>query len=516
MSLHIINPTTLVGNYCFNGSIFVKYKIKNEANKYIEVFSHKIPSDKKYKDLQIHCVYRSTHIRFGSLQSNLHFTPINLESYEGSIEDNKILFENSGNEDPRVLCLNDKLFVSYSRIINPIVQKYIKQLFIKIEGTFINNNFKKDNIKTMTFDKLNCQAVKQKNWTFFEQNGLIYIVYNVMPLEIFIWNPITDLLESSLDILPLVSRNWEHPKYPKLILRGGCQPINVDGIYYIFVHSTDYAMYCFTLDPINFDTLKITLEEIIPNRGNKLDIHFPCGVIYDENKKLFHVSLGVNDTNLAIFNISKDDLDNKMVKIHNFNSVVIKDDIWAAHMIDSNMNLWINSWGGCGNDLLSLYCQYNGLICRSKPWDKLGCHYGKYVNIPIKKIYIAADPLISLASMKRTNCLETNFYKLSNQTSSSNQYSLTGLLYFMWMQLLNWYDKPDVFVVKESNLRNKFLKLESYIGRTNFFKNYPDKDDNIEKSLEKIEEITNILEKENNFVCNFIYQKIIEIFNKID
>jgi predicted GH43/DUF377 family glycosyl hydrolase len=515
MSYNIIKPTTLIGNYCFNGSIFVKYKYNIEGNSELkEVFSHKIP-DKNYTDLEIYCVYRSTHVRFGTLKSTIHFTPINLETFEGDINKNKIIFENSENEDPRVLCINNKLFVSYSRIITPMIRKYIKQFFIKIEGTFFDTNFEKID-KLINFEKLNSLNITQKNWTFFEQNGLIYILYNVMPLQIYIWNPIYDLLES-LDIIPLIFRTWKHPKYTNLVLRGGCQPIKIDDIFYVFAHSTDYAMYCFTLDSSNFDILKITLEELIHNKGNKQDIHFPCGVIYDEVKKIFHVSLGINDSNLAIFTISKDDLDNKMIKVPNFNSVIMKDDVWMDHMKNSNMKLWINSWGGCGNDLLSLYCQQNNLVCRSLAWDKLGCHYVKYVNIPLKKIYIILDPLMSLATMNKTSCLKTNFYKLSNQNIDSNQYSLTGLLYFMWIQLLNWYDKPDVFIVKESNLRNKFIKLQNYIGcHNNFFNNYLDIDKNIEKSIIKIEEITNILEKENNFVCNYIYQKIIEIFNKIE
>ena len=52
MSLNIIDPNTLNGNFCFNGSIFVKYNVKTGKNKYTEIFSHKIPT-KNYKDLQI-------------------------------------------------------------------------------------------------------------------------------------------------------------------------------------------------------------------------------------------------------------------------------------------------------------------------------------------------------------------------------------------------------------------------------------------------------------------------------
>lgn len=509
MSLHIINPTTLVGNCCFNGSIFVKYK--NSDN--IEIFSHVIP-ESNCKNIEIFCIYRSTPSRLQNFQSTLHVTPINIKTYEGKLNGNIKLFTNTLNEDPRVLCLHDSLFMSYSKIINPTITKYL-QLIIKIEGTFYNSKFEKKNID-INFEQLNNKNFKQKNWTFFEQNDLIYIVYSVMPLEIYMWNP-KDKLSSITNIIPLISRFWKHPKYPGMIFRGGCPPIKIGDIFYVFVHSMDYKMFCFTLDCNNFDILNVTMKELIPNRGNKTDIHFPCGVIYDENNKLFHISLGVDDVKLGIFSIYKNELDLQMIKVHNFNSVIIKDDIWIADMLESNINLWINSWGGCGNDMLSMFFHEKGFICRSKPWDKIGCHYLRYIDIPIKKIYIMAHPLVALATMMETKCLETNFYKLSNQIEN-NSYSFTGLLYFMWLQLFTWYNKPNICILKESTLRSNFSKLSKYLQcNENIFNNYPALDSNL-ISYENEIKIKNIKKKIDDecISSKILYNKIIELYNKIE
>jgi len=510
MSLNIIEPTTLIGNYCFNGSIFVKYQ--NDCNQ--EIFSHKIPFS-NYKNLQIFCIYRSTHVKFQTYQSNMNIIPINLINFKADTENNIIIFNDMMNEDPRVLCLKDKLFISYSRIINPIAKRFIK-LSIKIEGMFLYKNFLKNDNNILTFPKLNENKLKQKNWTFFEQNGLVFILYNIMPLEIYILNLASDLLKKS-EIIPLIFREWKHPKYQDVILRGGSQPIEVDGILYVFVHSTDYKMFAITIDPINFDILQVTIKELI-NKDNKSEIYFPCGVIYDEKEKLFHVSLGVNDSNLGIFSIYKKELDLQMIKVHNFNSVIRKDDIWIADMLESNINLWINSWGGSGNDLMSIFCQENGLLCRSLPWDKLGCHYIKYVDIPIKKIYIISDPIISLATMLDTNCLETNFYKLSNQIPNSDlnniKYTLTGLLYFMWIQLLNWYNIKNVFYIKElnnKNINNILMKLKKYLASICIgkFENYPNINTIYSHRLDQINKMI-VIEKQKNVVFEYIYQKIMD------
>jgi hypothetical protein len=465
MSLHIINSNTLKGNCCFNGSLFVKYR--NNDN--IEIFSHIIPEN-NYKNIEIFCVYRSTPSKSQNFQSTIHITQINIESYEGKLDTNIEIFTNSLNEDPRVLCLKECLFVSYSRIINPTITKYL-QLLIKIEGSFYNNNFEKNNI-IVNFDQLNNKNFKQKNWTFFEQNGFTYIVYSVMPFEIYLWNPVDKLAEKT-NIVPLISRFWKHPKFLGIIFRGGCPPIKIDNLFYVFVHSTDYKMFCFTFDCITFDILNVTIKELIINRGNKLDIHFPCGVIYDEKNKLFHISLGIDDIKLGIFSIYKTELDLQMIKVHNFNSVIIKEDIWIADMLESNINLWINSWGGCGNDILSQFCHLKGFNCRNESWDKIGCHYLKYIELPIKKIYIMSHPLIALSTMIETKCLETNFYKLSNQIVN-NSYSLIGLLYFMYFQLYEWYNKPNICIIKESTLRDNFAKLSQYLKcDINIFNDYP-------------------------------------------
>lgn len=206
MSLNIINQKSLVGNCCYNGSIFVKYTIADDI-----FFSHYIP--KNIDEYKIYCIYRSCNSRQQDMISSLHITPINIINFEANNQENIILFENNTNEDPRTLCIKNKLFVSYSKIFYPFYRHQL--ISIRINGMFLDSQFKNNN--TIYFDSLNNLSKKQKNWTFFINNDIAYIIYNIMPLQIYIWDHI-DSLNSFKEALPIINRDWKHPKHPNIIL----------------------------------------------------------------------------------------------------------------------------------------------------------------------------------------------------------------------------------------------------------------------------------------------------------
>lgn len=498
MSLQIVNSNSLIGNCCFNGSLFVK---QFDSNNNIH-FSHYIPQN--CTNFKIYCIYRSTPSRNQCFKSSLRITPINIDKIECDISENIVLYENIPNEDPRVMCLDDRLFVSYSKIMNHSC-KY-QNINIKIYGSFLNSTFEEKYM--VSFDDLNSKSLKQKNWTFFEQDNIVYILYNIMPLEIYIWN-CKNSLDKCKNILQIISRYWKHPLYPNIILRGGCPPILIDNIYYIFVHSIDYKIFCITIDNINFDILQITQTELIPN-NDKNNIYFPCGVIFDYKKQVFYISLGINDIKLGILTILKDEIDNMMINVNNYDSVIFKDNILISDMIKSNMYLWINSWGGSGNDLFSNHLYTNGIKCKSIIWDKISCHCLKYHNLPIKKIYLITHPLIALSTMNKYNNQHTNFYKLSNQKNT--HFTFTGLLYFMWIQLKNWTNQTNVYIIKESNLRNNIKKIETFIEVDNILNNYPS-DKSICTNIQFIEDKFKI---ENYDIYEYLIENIIILYNQIE
>lgn len=438
MSLHIIPNELLLGNCCFNGSIFIKHN---------DIFQNYIP---KNENIEMYIVYRTTPSREQNLNSSINIISLNSNTFKPNIKDNFKIFENISNEDPRVICLKDTLLISYNKVINQKIKyiysgykKYVNRLNIQVEGILIsNNNFEKNNF--ITFKELNKKSITQKNWTFFEQNDFTLILYNIMPLEIYICN-----LKNTENILPIINKEWKHPLDEKLILRGGCPPIKVNNLYYVFVHSRDYKIYCLILDPYTFNILKVSKKEILPN--NK-EIHFPCGVIYNENNESFYISLGINDVNLGIFTINIHELDKEMININ--------DDV----VIDSKIDVIVN------DNLLKTHLSNFGIKCSNVDKFTDDSH--------IKKIYIMDHPL----------------KMIDNELD----------IYFLYVELLYLYENRDkVLILCVSNLRKNFITIKKYLP--NFYIDFED--------YPEIPIKNDLILKETNPILDEILLKIMEIYN---
>jgi predicted GH43/DUF377 family glycosyl hydrolase len=290
--MNIIDPTTLVGNCCFNGSLFAKFdgKVSNFVPKDVEHF-------------ETWCIYRCTPSLKECLKSDLRFTRLCIESAKADISTNVALTQCCPKEDPRVCCTDDRLLVTFSHVCN---FRWFRNTHI--EGVICDPTKPTfDKLSEVYFHDLNSRSSMQKNWTFFTDQNVIQILYNIMPLEIFSWKEDR--------CIPFFERSWQHPTKPHLRLRGGCPPVRVESFFYVFVHSIQYEMYCVKIDPKIYTVVAVSQEPLMPNRGNKQDIHFPCGVIYEEKHDRFHVSLGIDDVQLGIFSITRTELEKSLCSV---------------------------------------------------------------------------------------------------------------------------------------------------------------------------------------------------------
>lgn len=419
MVIKIFDPTTLVGNCCFNGSMFVKFGTK---------VSSIIPKDCN-DDYEIWCIYRTTPSLRECMASDLRFTRVCLDTCKADLSTNVALTENVSKEDPRVFCCGKRLMVTYSHVVD----KRIRNMRIHIQGVVCDaSKVEFPKIHDLEFD-LNCRAPLQKNWTFFEDCGVILLLYNVMPLEIFIWKN-TDLsTEVTMQkCYPLIERTWQHPLKPGLRLRGGCPPIRVDNFLYVFTHSIDYEVYCMKVDPTIFHVIGVSKEAILPNRGNKKDIHFPCGAIYDENDETFYVSLGIDDVKLGYFSISKDELDQGMCEVNPSPSLILSRSDFCDALRQQDDFVWYNSFGGCQE--IRFYKDSKILDV----WDKIGCHYLPFeMDVSHRIVHVFRHPLNAFLEMLKNRDLEKNFLKLSNQKIITSFHHIS-LLFMMYKHMEIW------------------------------------------------------------------------------
>lgn len=426
MDLKFIDPETLHGNCCFNGSIFVKDCVTGQYS-----FHYKSDQDKVY------CVYRSTPSRAQCFHSSTHITTLNIKEASADPDYNIRLFYDIPKEDPRVFCAGNKLMITYSHVLNHLSYRH-RSIRIKgriFESLELPTNVSKNTDSEIDFN-LNDKQRMQKNWTFFQLNGINHILYNIMPLEVSLWDASEDLSMHTSICVPIAKRDWQHPFKTNLKLRGSCPVVEVDGELYVFVHSTDYEVYCIVLDRDFFNVVRVTRDPVIPNRGNKQDIHFPCGAIFDVRRQVFVLSLGVDDIKLALFEIEKRTLDDMMVNVEKDDSLIIQyiDQSWTK--VGEQCNFILCSTGGCGNDKLVDLLEYSPQVL---DWDAMLCHCIKppqAINVPI--IYICRDVIITISSMIHCGNHKTNFAKLSNQLIGNELYSLTGLMYYIMKSIINW------------------------------------------------------------------------------
>lgn len=161
-------------------------------------------------------------------------------------------------------------------------------------------------------ERLLVQSFHEKNWTWFEYEGVLHFVYTINPFHIVARTSHMKVEEDYWTDAP----EWDYGQ-----MRGGSNPVRVGDVYYCFFHSClDHptyrriyftGAYAFSAKP-PFGVISCTQEPLlcaseqdIRNEGAPI-VTFPCGAIYENDEWL--VTLGVNDCACAWFKISHTEL----------------------------------------------------------------------------------------------------------------------------------------------------------------------------------------------------------------
>jgi predicted GH43/DUF377 family glycosyl hydrolase len=213
-------------------------------------------------------------------------------------------------EDPRVLVHDNKIYVScvtYSHEkIHLIHQKMLvfNEKFEHIDNIHFEYGFNGKNR-----DK---NSGKEKNWTFFVQDGRLMCVYKMSPHTVVEFSWTGEVISEYVSHVDIQSK-WQFG-----LCRGGTNPIYKDGFYHAFFHSSiywkngknRYVMGYYKFNPTPpYTIVGLSTDPIL--WGNSVDefiypeanppVVFPCGAIL-ENKN-FIVSFGFNDEKTGIIKI---------------------------------------------------------------------------------------------------------------------------------------------------------------------------------------------------------------------
>lgn len=196
------------------------------------------------------------------------------------------------NEDIRLFTFRNETYMSYTHNMNMKISKFNLET-CEVEDISIS------------FDEF----PKEKNWTFFENNGVLYGIRYYSPLMIYT----IDLEEGN--IRPYCTYEWKFEcPCAAIQLRGGAPPILLNGKYYLFLHSsTTYYIYAMTFDPVTFRPLTYTREPLF--NEHQTYVKFTCGALFDQRSNEWVVAVGFDDLYCSIAKIGFDKLEERMVPI---------------------------------------------------------------------------------------------------------------------------------------------------------------------------------------------------------
>ena len=268
-----IDKTNLINNSTFNPGCIVKHED--------ETFDYYIKNETTDKIIM---VYRSADAEY-ALPSLVYCemdTSYNVDKESTIILSNPIEHK----EDPRLFIHNNKLHVSYGVYIAPGPTKvlYSPLVFEKnLHDIHLLINSVRDNRRT------------EKNWTFFEKDNELLILYNITPLQIYNVNK-----ESFLNLPE------QHIRLPYM-LNGGAPPVLVDNTYYIFCHTRfNYETVCILVD-MNFKILNFSKKHLFKKEHR---IEFISSALYNPNTEQFVLLGGFADKDIRYYTISKNNIFN--------------------------------------------------------------------------------------------------------------------------------------------------------------------------------------------------------------
>lgn len=264
----------------FNPSLIVK-DINNN-------FSYNITS---YNTNNIYMSYRECPYKYNN--NSTVISKINIQN--STIINSNYLFMHNNigyNEDARFFIYNGNIYISNTYNYNMNIILLDNDLMFKEQIMTFTNTYE-----------------KEKNWTFFEKEGKLYSIRYYLPLEIYEIN-----LENKI-ITKIFSYNWINNILDNNVqLRGGASPIKKDNELYIFLHSSyTYEIYTLVIDYNTFKPLKYTSESLFKDIHTQ--IKFVCGALYNIITNKWVLSVGIDDMYSALFTISDDELNSKLIDI---------------------------------------------------------------------------------------------------------------------------------------------------------------------------------------------------------
>jgi predicted GH43/DUF377 family glycosyl hydrolase len=222
-------------------------------------------------------------------------------------------YPNEQFEDPRVVKFGDKYGLSCCTFIPS--KSYAHQAMFLLDKQFLNVG-RFDPIYGNNLAQAMVNDGHEKNWLYFVHDNAPHLVYSANPHVVVRLN---GRLESETKYIT----DEFNPLWKFGEVRGGSNPILVDGLYWTFFHSSlpwinkkrRYYMGAYAFEAkAPFRIVRMTTLPILTGT-NQQDwwpglpaVVFPCGAFFDIAKNQFVVSYGINDVDCGYIKLPLGDM----------------------------------------------------------------------------------------------------------------------------------------------------------------------------------------------------------------
>jgi hypothetical protein len=194
-------------------------------------------------------------------------------------------------EDPRLFSFKSQLAISYTVTCAYERNKHgyhvwQRQAYAllnsdftpRVSDIFINYGNNSDFVTTM-------YPFFEKNWLFFEQNSILQVLYTVQPFVIL-------NIGELMNVEAVTTTAWHHALNMEYgTLRGSTPPVRVDDMWWVFTHSSLYAVFVVSFSAATLLPISVTTTPMIAAQEGA----FVCGAIFEVDTQSWFLSVGVND-----------------------------------------------------------------------------------------------------------------------------------------------------------------------------------------------------------------------------
>ncbi|OJU80572.1 MAG: hypothetical protein BGO10_10710 [Chlamydia sp. 32-24] len=234
-------------------------------------------------------------------------------------------------QDPRLITINDQLYMVFSDIIPGTIIPEVRRVFIS-QIHFDGVSFIADNPECLSKFKNEREQRWEKNWTPFVYNNELFLSYSLSPHRILKPLPGTGSCDEFASTTNSIQWKWG-------VLRGGTQAFLIDNDHYLSFFHTSISMatthsngklmphyfmgaYLFSSQP-PFEIKQVSPRPII-GKGfysgpayktwKPLRVVFPCGFVFDND--YIWVTYGKQDHEIWVAKIHKKKLLKSLVPVN--------------------------------------------------------------------------------------------------------------------------------------------------------------------------------------------------------